>query len=199
MHLVLHYGRSRRDSGSSPALRRARAALHSRIVIPVRVLCVATLALVAACAPHEELEAPGTLPAGTSPRFSGSLSLVGDLARAHDGAVLVAVRRVGSRGRAMLSRRFEVADPLWVERPGRRDLYFLLDDRDLEPGMRLALDAEMELVARFDPDGLPWTDDQGFVEVRERVRTGASDLALALSRLPDPTVAPSAAQAGKGG
>lgn len=99
----------------------------------------------------------------------------------------------------MLSRRFEVGDPLWVEGAGRRDLYFLLDDRDLEPGTKLALDAEMELVARFDPDGLPWTDDQGFVELRERVRTGSTDLTIALARGPDPTAAPSAAQAGQGG
>lgn len=168
-------------------------------MIPPRTSCAAALLLACACSPHEEREAPGTLPPGTSPRFAGSLSLVGDLARVDDGAVVVAVRRVGSGGRAMLSRRFEVGDPLWVEGAGRRDLYFLLDDRDLEPGTKLALDAEMELVARFDPDGLPWTDDQGFVELRERVRTGSTDLTITLARGPDPTVAPSAAQAGQGG
>lgn len=199
MHPARHYGRCRRGSGSPGAVRVARAALHSWIVIRSSSICVTALFLAAACSPHEEREVVGTLPPGTSPRFAGSLGLVGELARAHDGSVLVAVRRVGSRGRAMLSRRFEVADPLWVDGDGRRDVYFLLDDRDLEPGVKLALDAEMELLARFDPDGLPWTDDQGFVEVRERVRTGAQDLAIDLVRAPDPVVAPSAAQAGQGG
>lgn len=138
----------------------------------------------AAC--HRDASVPGAAAAATDPvapgtplRFTGEVVLTGRLARASTGAVVILVRPVGGKD-ASWRRSYEVADPWWTQTASGRSLPFGLspDDALVDPAPPLS--AEMEIVARYDPDGNPDTLDTDAVEVATRARTGATDLVLTL-------------------
>jgi hypothetical protein len=118
---------------------------------------------------------------GTPLRFTGEVVLAGPLLRATDGVVLLSLRRVGGT-QVMWRRAYELGDPWWTQSAGSRSLPFGLSEKDaiLDPAPTLS--AEMEIVARYDPDGVPDTFDPGAVELVTRARTGETDLVITLGR-----------------
>jgi hypothetical protein len=130
---------------------------------------------------HEALADP--VAKGTPLRFAGELVLTGPVARASDGAIVVALRRIGGT-RALWQRSYELTDPWWTQSPASRVLPFGLSEADAIVDPLPPLAVEMEIVARFDPDGNPDTIDPGAVEVVARARTGATDVVLTLGRPP---------------
>jgi hypothetical protein len=146
------------------------------------IACI--LLLAAACGrtpPPPSAPVTDPAPAGTPRRFTGELVLAGALSRATDGAVIVTLRRIGD-ARILWRRSYEVGDPWWTERPGSRTLPFGMSARDAIVDPAPELSVEMELVARFDPDGDPETLETDAFETKVRARTGATDLVLTLGR-----------------
>lgn len=120
---------------------------------------------------------------GISLRFAGELVLTGPVARATEGAIVVALRRIGGT-RDLWQRTYDIADPWWTQMPSSRVLPFGLTEEDAIVDPAPPLSVEMEIVARFDADGNPDTLEPGAVEVAARARTGATDLVLTLGRPP---------------
>ncbi|MBL8863867.1 MAG: hypothetical protein JNK02_17895 [Planctomycetes bacterium] len=150
--------------------------------------CVALVAfLAAACSPGAAPGSPGPttgLPAD-SIVFAGDLALLGDPALFAAGSVTVGVALPGE-DELVLARSWDLGDSAWrMDRDGRR-LYFRLDARDVvrvrRPGNAAAdIPPNMDLVARFDPDGNPATEEAGVVRTRVHSRTGARDLEVELA------------------
>jgi hypothetical protein len=120
---------------------------------------------------------------GTPLRFAGELVLTGPVARATEGGIVVALRRIGGT-RDLWQRTYDIADPWWTQLPSSRVLSFALTEEDaiVEPAPPLSV--EMELVARFDADGNPETLEPDAFEIAMPARTGAVDLVLNLGRPP---------------
>lgn len=119
-----------------------------------------------------------TAPEGTV--YAGELVLRGDPEALRSGAATIAILAPGTDV-PLLARSWDLGDPAWrIGRDGAR-LYFALDARDEWPGAAGAFGGEMELTARFDPDGNPATDEAGTARAHLAVRTGARDLAVELT------------------
>lgn len=123
---------------------------------------------------------PDTSPAASDgpARFAGRVTLKGDLATAQDGSLFLIVRVPGSRMPA-LTRKYEIGDPAFQVVGGERVLHFSLDERDDMGGAASPMVAEMELEARFDPDGFVDTSD-GVVRTTVRVHPGEQELSIEL-------------------
>lgn len=172
--------------------RRNRAAVRNRAAATLRgmrtgpkldrVAAAAALTLAAACSRSDEpaaarRERPAP-PEGTL--YAGELVLRGDPESLHSGSATVAVLAPGSDV-PLLARSWDLGDPAWrIGRDGAR-LYFALDGRDEWPGATGAFGGEMELSARYDPDGNPATDEPGTARARLAVRSGARDLVVELA------------------
>jgi hypothetical protein len=151
------------------------------------------LALLAACGePPQKIPKPAaSLPPGhPSPearvpsnpaRFGGTIALRGTLVQAREGSLFVIVRQKGSRMPA-LARKYEVADPVWTDRGDERVLRFSLDEANAEDRMGntgTTLEGELELEARFDPDGVIETKE-GNQSAVVRVERGDQDVTVTL-------------------
>jgi len=116
--------------------------------------------------------------------YAGELVLRADTALLAPGAAATIAVVFPGRDEPVLSRSYDLGDPIWSPSRDEARLYFALDDRDAWPGIAGGVEREMELVARFDPDGNPATDEPGSVRVRLPVRTGSRsilvEIALAL-------------------
>ena len=118
-------------------------------------------------------------------RFAGQIALRGELAQAREGSLFVIVRQKGSR-MPSLARKYEVADPLWVDRGTERVLRFSLDEASPEDrmgGTGIALAGEIELEARFDPDGVLETKEGNRSEV-VAVERGDQEVSVVLGAAP---------------
>ncbi len=144
-----------------------------------RIAYVLLLSL-AACAHEAEAPSPVSIPLPDDAVYSGELVLHGDPAILESGAASLAIRAVGASD-PLMARSWNVGDPAWRVGPDEMRLYFALDKRDAWPGAVGTVGERMELVARFDPDGNPATDEPGSVQARTVVRTGARDLRVELS------------------
>lgn len=118
-------------------------------------------------------------------RFAGQVALRGDLAQAREGSLFVIVRQKGSR-MPSLARKYEVGDPVWIDRGDERVLRFALDEASPEDrmgGTGIALAGELELEARFDPDGVLETKEGNRSEV-VAVERGEQDVSVVLGGAP---------------
>jgi hypothetical protein len=95
----------------------------------------------------------------------------------------VIVRQPGSR-MPTLARKYELGDPAWVARGEQRVLPFALDETYNMGGAAAPGGEQMELEARFDPDGLIETKTGNESEVVQ-VRPGATDIAVTLRSAAD--------------
>lgn len=149
----------------SPALRRAS--------IPILLL--------AACAPTEDAKSParGAAVVPADAVYAGEIVLRGDPAGFAAGSATIAIVPAGEDA-PLLARSWDLGDHAW--RPGTDGwrLYFSLDARDAWPGASGTFAPEMDLVARFDPDGNPATEELGVARMRVPVRSGSRDLAVEL-------------------
>jgi hypothetical protein len=142
------------------------------------LLCVACERAVPPPAP-EPLADP--VARGIPLRFSGELVLTGAVARATEGAIVVALRRIGGT-RALWQRSYELTDPWWMQTPASRVLPFGLSEADAIVDPAPSLSVEMEIVARYDADGNPATIEPDAVEAVSRALTGATDVILTVGR-----------------
>lgn len=145
--------------------------------------------LAAACGDRpERLEkgaapAPAAHPAAAEPRFAGKVFLEGSTEGATGAAVFLSARRVGQR-LPSLSRKYELSDPAWKQEGERRVLEFKLTDLDNMGGFGAPMAAEMEVEARYDPDGMidptPGAVDPGVVKAAVPASPGAKTLEIQL-------------------
>lgn len=144
-----------------------------------RIAAVLVLSL-AACSHEVESPSPISMPLPDDAVYRGELVLHGDPAILESGSASIAICAVGASG-PLMARSWNVGDPAWRAGTDEMRLYFALDKRDAWPGAVGTVGERMELVARFDPDGNPATDEPGSVQARLFVRTGAHDLRVELS------------------
>lgn len=78
-----------------------------------------------------------------------------------------------------LTRKYEIGDPAFGLSDGERVLHFSLDERDDMGGATTPMADEMELEARFDPDGFVETPE-GVVRTLLRVHPGDEELSIVL-------------------
>lgn len=123
-------------------------------------------------------ESSGAATALGPARFAGTVLLTGSLARADRGSLFLIVREPGSTVPS-LARKYEIGDPAFSAQEGARVLHFALDERDDMDGPAAPMVAEMEVEARFDPDGFVDTSE-GVVRARVRARPGDREIALVL-------------------
>ena len=157
------------------------------------VVSFALVSLLFACGERPQrvdVAAPASTPVSPpepTPRFAGRVVLEGELATARSGAVFLSARRKGQRLPA-LSQKFELNDPAWVEQGPTRVLAFTLTDANNMGGFGTPLGAEMEVEARFDPDGFidpsPGAQDPGVVKAA--VPASPGDKAIAITMRPGP-------------
>jgi hypothetical protein len=125
---------------------------------------------------------PPTAPAPAEARFEGRIVLEGVPAAAPAGAaVFVNARRIGQRLPA-LSRKYDLAA---TTRDGdKRILMFQLTDRDNMGGVASPMAAEMEIEARYDPDGFidpsPGAQEAGVVRSTVPATPGAKGIEVVL-------------------
>jgi hypothetical protein len=83
-----------------------------------------------------------------------------------------------------LSRKYELSDPAWKQEGERRVLEFKLTDLDNMGGFGAPMAAEMEVEARYDPDGMidptPGAVDPGVVKAAVPASPGAKTLEIQL-------------------
>lgn len=113
------------------------------------------------------------------PLYGGTLLLEGSLATAETGGIFIIGRQVES-GVLTLVRKYEIAEALPSEDGTVRRLEFSLDNTHGMGGASAALAQEIQLVVRFDPDGLV-ESKEGQVEESQVVATGTLDLEMTLS------------------
>jgi hypothetical protein len=159
--------------------------------------CAALLLGLAACAREPQ-------PVASAPAQVGDLRLSGELVVSLPGlpadpgtVTLTAVRP--DTDAPLLSRTWELADPIWRECGGSRRLYFTLDARDAVRGASGDPGSALDLVARWDPDGNPATDEPGVVTTRTRVAPGDRHVVVGLPQHPSLAVEPERPPAGPGG
>lgn len=140
-----------------------------------------SLFLLAACAPAEDSVSPrreaAVVPADAV--YAGEIVLRGEPALLTGGSATIAIVRPGEEA-PILARSWDLGDPAWRASGDSLRLYFVLDARDAWPSATGSIDPEMDLVARFDPDGNPATEDPGVARARLSVRTGSRELAVEL-------------------
>ncbi len=147
--------------------------------IRVALLCLAFCGACGDSPPPVDSGSTADLPS----RFAGSVSLRGDLATVESGSLYVSVRPPGSRF-ASLARKYEIGDPAFAGAGDERLLRFSLDERDAMESVRAPMFEEMEVEARFDPDGVLDTMD-GVVRSTVRARPGAREVAIVVERHED--------------
>lgn len=146
----------------------------------LRRLTAAVLLLLAACAPTEPpARGPGLVVGDARARFAGEFVVRGDPSILDPGLVTVSIVRPGEDA-PVLSRSWDLGDPAWRTSRGEKRLYFSLDARDAWPGVPADLGSAMELVARWDPDGNPATDEPDVARVRIPAGAGEVDLTVEL-------------------
>ncbi len=151
-------------------------------MVRLRLLIAAVLSSVAACAPSEPpaRARPGVLTGDARARFAGELVVRGDPAVLAPGVVTISIVRPGEDA-PILTRSWDLGDPIWRAGRGEQRLYFSLDARDAWPGVQAELGPDMELLARWDADGNPATDEPEVARVRVPARAGAVDLAVEMT------------------
>jgi len=116
--------------------------------------------------------------------YAGELVLRADNALLAPGAAATISLVFPGRDEPLLSRSYDLGDSIWRRNGDEARLYFALNERDAWPGIAGGVRREMELLARFDPDGNPATEEPGSVRVRAPVQTGSRsilvEIALAL-------------------
>jgi hypothetical protein len=121
-------------------------------------------------------------PAAPPDGFSGRATLVGDLAAAESGALMVSVYTPGSK-MPLMTYRVGMDSPEVSRVDGEVHFDFLLDPTtSMIPGS-VPEDLPLELEVRFDEDGIVETKE-GDVTARVPVELGDDDLELTLSRDP---------------
>jgi len=122
-------------------------------------------------------------PASAPARFEGRVVLQGSAEEAPGAAVFLSARRVGQR-LPTLSRKYELRDPAWTKDGENRVLKFQLTDLDNMGGFGAPMAAEMEIEARFDPDGMidprPGSDEPGVVRAAVPASPGAKGIEVVL-------------------
>lgn len=150
----------------------------SRAALP----CV--LLALPACTGDESADPrPATAIVPSDAHYAGELVVRGDAALAADGSVTIQIVPRGGEA-PILARSWDLGDPVWQRGAEGWRLYFVLDARDAWPAATGTIVADMDLVARFDPDGNPATDEVGVARTRRPVRTGARDLDVDLTIAP---------------
>jgi len=144
-----------------------------------RIASVLILSL-AACAHEAESPSPVSISVPDDAVYRGELVLHGDSGILESGSASIAICAVGESD-PLMARSWDIGDLAWRVGPDEMRLYFALDKRDAWPGAVGRVGERMDLVARFDPDGNPATDEPGSVQARTVVRTGAHDLRVDLS------------------
>ncbi len=134
-----------------------------------------------AASPHAPAQAAAPLKA---PKFAGRVVLEGELANAKTGAVFLSARRKGQR-LPSLSHKYEMNDAGWSSSGASRTLEFALTEADNMGGFGAPLGAEMEVEARYDPDGMidptPGAVDPGVVKAAVPASPGDKGLAITLA------------------
>ena len=117
----------------------------------------------------KESAAPSTPhqpPVPAEARFEGRIVLEGATQVPPAAAVFVSARRIGQRLPA-LSRKYDLAGAGWAKDGEKQVLMFQLTDRDNMGGVASPMAAEMEIEARYDPDGFidpsPGAQEEGVV------------------------------------
>jgi hypothetical protein len=118
-------------------------------------------------------------------RFAGTVHLQGELARVESGSLFLFAHPPGSSS-PTLARKYEIGDPAFSDEGDEVQLRFALDERDRMVGGSAALFDEMEIEARFDPDGILDTSE-GVVRASVRARPGDGELSIAVSSGADPS------------
>ena len=119
-------------------------------------------------------------------RFAGRVELAGALAAASTGSVFVTARARGARAPS-LSRKYEIGDPAWSMLDGKRVLYFALNEKDDMDGAGAPIGSEMELEARYDPDGvieIGRAQEIGVVKAVVGAKAGDTELSITLQPPP---------------
>jgi len=157
------------------------AALPLLAAAALPFLGAAALAFLAACAPGDRPTGiqPAVLTGIAGARFAGELVVRGDPAVLDPGLVTISIVRPGEDD-PILTRSWDLSDPVWHASRGEKRLYFSLDARDAWPGVQAELGPDMELLARWDPDGNPANYEPEVASVRVPVRAGATDLSVEL-------------------
>lgn len=149
---------------------------------PNRGLVLLSILALAACdgtpSPEPLPETPADpIDPTTRVAFSGQVLLDGALKQETRGSIVISVCPVGERN-PLLQRFYEALDP-W--RTGDALQFGLsIEDRVVERVPTFS--RYMSLIVRFDTDGNPATSELHDVEVTTTVKTGASDIAVVLSR-----------------
>ncbi len=140
--------------------------------------------LVAGCSAGDGSDTAAEMPLAHA-AYAGEFVLRADMALLAPGSAATISIVIPGQDEPLLSRSYDLGDPTWSVSRDEARLYFALDDRDAWPGVEGGVQREMELVARFDPDGNPATDEPGTVRARVPVRTGSRsievEIALALT------------------
>jgi hypothetical protein len=157
------------------------AALPFVVAAALPFLGVAALALLVACSQGDAPLGPqqATLTGDAGARFAGELVVRGDPAVLDPGVVTISIVRPGDEA-PILTRSWDLGDPVWRASHGEQRLYFSLDARDAWPDVQAEIGPDMELLARWDPDGNPVTDEPEVARVRMPARAGATDLSVEL-------------------
>lgn len=126
---------------------------------------------------------PAPAPASSEPRFEGRVVLKGTTEDAPGAAVFLSARRVGQR-LPSLSRKYELRDPAWTKDGESRVLQFQLTDLDNMGGFGAPMATEMEIEARYDPDGMinttPGAVDPGVVRAAVPATPGSKAVEVVL-------------------
>ena len=157
------------------------AALPLIVALALPFLGAAALALLVACTPGDAPLGPqhAIITGDAGARFAGELVVRGDPGVLDPGVVTISIVRPGDEA-PILTRSWDLGDPVWRASRGEQRIYFSLDARDAWPGVQAELGPDMELLARWDPDGNPVTDEPEVARVRVPARAGATDLAVEL-------------------
>lgn len=126
---------------------------------------------------------PAPAPVSSEPRFEGRVVLEGAVESPPAAAVFLSARRVGQR-LPTLSRKYELRDAAWTKEGENRVLKFQLTDLDNMGGFGAPMAAEMEIEARFDPDGLidprPGAEEPGVVRSAVPASPGSKNVEVVL-------------------
>jgi len=126
---------------------------------------------------------PAPAPVSSEPRFAGRLVLEGLAESPPGAAVFLSARRIGQR-LPSLSRKYELSDAAWKKEGDKRVLLFQLTDVDNMGGFGAPMAAEMEVEARFDPDGMidprPGADEPGVVRAAVPASPGSKEIEVVL-------------------
>lgn len=127
--------------------------------------------------------APHAAPAPAAARFEGRIVLEGATEAPPAAAVFVSARRIGQRLPA-LSRKYDLAGGGWTKDGDKRILMFQLTDRDDMGGVASPMAAEMEIEARYDPDGFidpsPGAQEEGVVRSTVPASPGSKGIEVVL-------------------